>query len=76
VCVFNLTPVPRPDYRIGVTRGGFWREILNSDSEAYGGSGWGNMGGVTATGEPWHGRPDSIQIALPPMSALFFKAEG
>jgi 1,4-alpha-glucan branching enzyme len=76
VCVFNLTTVPRPDYRIGVPRGGFWRELLNSDGEPYGGSGWGNMGGVAATGEPWHGRPDSIQIVLPPMSALFFKAEG
>ncbi len=76
VCVFNLTPVPRPDYRIGVPKSGFWRELLNSDAATYGGSGWGNLGGVNSTGERHHGRPDSIQVALPPLSALFFKSEG
>ncbi len=72
LAVFNLTPVPRAGYRIGAPRAGLWREILNSDAELYGGSGWGNMGGVEAAEEPWHGRPASIRISLPPLGAVFF----
>src|SRR5690606_20475894 len=44
--VCNFTPVPRHYYRVGVPHGGFWREILSSDSQYYGGSGLGNQGGV------------------------------
>ena len=44
--VCNFTPVPRHDYRVGVPRGGHWREVLNSDAPIYGGSGLGNLGGV------------------------------
>ncbi len=72
LAVFNFTPVPRADYRVGVPRAGFWREVLNSDAETYGGSGWGNMGGVEAEPASWHGRPNSISIALPPLGAVFF----
>ncbi len=75
-CVFNFTPLPREAYRIGVPRGGFWRELLNSDASFYGGSGWGNLGGVEASQTPWHGRPYSITIALPPLGAVFFKSGG
>ncbi len=46
VGVFNFTPVPRLNYRIGVARGGKWRELLNSDALEYGGAGFGNMGEV------------------------------
>ena len=46
--VCNFTPVPRPNYRVGVPRGGYWREMLNSDAAVYGGSGMGNLGGVDA----------------------------
>jgi len=72
LAVFNFTPVPRAGYRIGLPRGGFWREVLNSDAEIYGGSGWGNMGGVEAEESSWHGRPFSVRIALPPLGAVFF----
>ena len=72
LAVFNFTPVPRAKYRLGVPRGGFWREMLNSDAEIYGGSGWGNMGGVEAEESSWHGRPFSVRIALPPLGAVFF----
>ncbi|MFW6200544.1 MAG: 1,4-alpha-glucan branching protein GlgB, partial [Gemmatimonadota bacterium] len=58
--VFNFTPVPRDNYRIGVPRGGVWREILNSDSESYGGSGKGNLGRVEAAPVPFHGRSHSL----------------
>jgi 1,4-alpha-glucan branching enzyme len=74
LAAFNFTPVVRDDFRIGVPRGGFWRELLNSDAEAYGGSGMGNLGGVEAEPVAWHGRPFSLRIALPPLCALFFGA--
>jgi 1,4-alpha-glucan branching enzyme len=70
--VFNFTPVPRSDYRVGVPTGGFWRELLNSDAEVYGGSGWGNQGGLQAEEVPWHGRPYSVSVTLPPLGAVFF----
>ena len=75
VVVCNFTPVPRQNYKVGVPRKGFWREILNSDAREYGGSGWGNMGGVEAVPLPLHGRPFSLTLTLPPLSAVFLKNE-
>jgi 1,4-alpha-glucan branching enzyme len=74
--VCNFTPVPRLNYRVGVPRSGYWREVLNSDSKQYGGSGHGNLGGVEASVVPFHGRPYSLNLTLPPLGALFFKSEG
>ena len=48
LAIANFTPVPREGYRVGVPRGGFWRELLNSDAAIYGGSGIGNRGGMHA----------------------------
>jgi 1,4-alpha-glucan branching enzyme len=73
--VFNFTPVPRYDYRIGVPRGGFYREILNSDAAVYWGSNVGNYGGVHAEDAWCHGRLQSIRVNLPPLGALAFKPE-
>ena len=70
VAVFNFTPVPRPNYRIGVSEAGFWREALNTDAVDLGGSGQGNGGGVEATPVPSHGRPFSLNLTLPPLAAL------
>lgn len=75
VVVCNFTPVPRQNYSLGVPSGGYWRELLNSDAKEYGGSGMGNLGGVHAFQEPAHGRPYSIKLTLPPLGALFLKAE-
>ena len=75
VVVLNLTPVPRPDYRLGLPRGGRWIEALNSDSEHYGGSNLGNLGGVEARQEGWHGQPCSATITLPPLSGLILQPE-
>jgi len=74
LCVFNFTPVPRHNYRLGVDREGLWREILNSDAGAFGGSGHGNQGGVEAAPFPSHGRQFSLNLTLPPLGALFFKS--
>ena len=68
VIVCNFTPVPRYGYRVGVPTGGFWRELLNSDAQEYGGSGMGNLGGVHADAHA-HARP-SLLGELDPASAL------
>jgi 1,4-alpha-glucan branching enzyme len=71
--VFNFTPVPRHNYRIGVPHGGYWREILNSDAEAYGGTGFGNLGGAEAQDIPSHGRTHSLNLIVPPLGTVFLK---
>jgi 1,4-alpha-glucan branching enzyme len=73
VFVFNFTPVPRIEYRVGVPRLAFYRELLNSDSEMYGGSNMGNEGGCNAESISWHGQPYSIVLTLPPLGALVLK---
>jgi 1,4-alpha-glucan branching enzyme len=70
----NFSPVPRLNYRIGVPRGGRWAELLNSDALSYGGSGQGNLGGVVAESIPWHGRSHLLQVTLPPLGIVMFKA--
>jgi 1,4-alpha-glucan branching enzyme len=68
--VCNFTPIPREGYFIGVPRGGFWREALNSDAEIYGGSNMGNAGGVEAIAESFHGRPCRLRLTLPPLAIV------
>jgi len=69
----NFTPVPRHNYRIGVPRGGWYQEVLNSDAPLYGGSGQGNAGGAEAAPLPTHGRPHSLTVTLPPLGIVVFK---
>ena len=76
LAVFNFTPVPRHNYRVGVPRGGFWHECLNSDATEYGGSGQGNIGGVEAAPIGAQGRFHSLNLVVPPLSALFLKSGG
>jgi len=71
--VCNFTPVLRENYAVGVDSGGLWRELLNSDSRLYGGSGAGNMGQVRAEPIPVHARPYSVNLVLPPLSVLYFQ---
>lgn len=71
--VVNFTPIPRHDYRIGVPEAGYWREILNSDSTAYGGSGLGNYGGLWTDPYEHHARPQSVSLTVPPLAMLVFK---
>jgi 1,4-alpha-glucan branching enzyme len=68
----NFTPIPRYGYRVGVPCGGLWQEALNSDATDYGGSGIGNAGGFTADETPYHGRPFSLNLTLPPLGIVFF----
>ncbi len=73
--VCNFTPVPREHYHVGAPYGGWWREVLNSDAELYGGSGLGNAGGVEAAPIPWHGRSHLLNVTLPPLAMLVFKPQ-
>jgi 1,4-alpha-glucan branching enzyme len=71
--VFNFSAVARPNYHLGIPRDGFWQEILNTDAKAYGGAGYGNLGGVKTVPVSRHSRTQSLTIMLPPLSAVFFK---
>jgi 1,4-alpha-glucan branching enzyme len=65
----------RYSYRLGVTKPGFYREIINTDAETYGGSNVGNLGGVQTEDVPWMGHEHSILINLPPLATVAFKLD-
>jgi 1,4-alpha-glucan branching enzyme len=73
--VVNATPIVHHNYRLGVPEAGFWREIINTDAETYGGSNVGNYGGVQSEDREWMGRQYSILIHLPPLATVAFKLE-
>jgi len=73
--VCNFTPVVRRNYRVGVPRGGTWRELLNSDADVYGGSQQGNLGGLAASPVSHHGQFHSLNLILPPLAVVFLKSE-
>jgi 1,4-alpha-glucan branching enzyme len=73
IAVFNFTPLPRHNYRVGAPAAGFWKELLNSDARDYGGSGQGSLGGLEASPVPSHGFRHSLNLVLPPLGAVFFK---
>ncbi|OVE75928.1 hypothetical protein BVX98_06725 [bacterium F11] len=73
VAVFNMTPLPRIGYRIGVPKQGFYEEILNTDATDYGGSGVGNLGGVQTDTITWNGKPYSVNLSLPPLGMVLFR---
>ena len=74
VVVLNCTPAPRENYRVGVPFSGAWRELLNSDAEIYGGSGFGNLGGGETRGIPAHGEAQSVELVLPPLGVVVISA--
>ena len=75
VIVINFTPVVREFYRLGVPRGGWYREVMNTDSSYYGGSDVGLGGGCAADDIAWHGQPYSLALRLPPLAALILRPE-
>ncbi len=74
-CVVNFSGTPHLGYRIGLPFAGRWREVVNTDADVYGGSGVGNLGGVEATDEGWHGLPASAVLSVPPLGAVWLAAE-
>ena len=76
LCVHNFTPAPREGYRIGVPRGGQWRQIANSDGGEYGGSGLSGPAELEAEETPWQGRPFSLMVTLPPLATVILEPAG
>ncbi len=74
--VSNMTPVPRSDYLIGVPVAGRWKEVLNTDAEAYGGSNLGNGGAADTAARSAHGREQSLSLVLPPLATVILAPEG
>ncbi|HEY7967341.1 MAG TPA: 1,4-alpha-glucan branching protein GlgB [Solirubrobacteraceae bacterium] len=75
VCVANLSPVVREGYRLGLPRGGRWRELLNTDSRHYGGGDVGNAGALEAEAHPWNDQPHSVVLTVPPLGVLWLAPE-
>jgi 1,4-alpha-glucan branching enzyme len=75
-CVVNFSGGPHHDYQLGLPLAGQWSEVVNTDAEAYGGSGVGNLGGVTAVEEPRHAMPCSVTMTVPPLAAVWLAHEG
>ena len=75
VAVANMSPVPRPAYRLPVPHGGRWREILNTDAEIYGGANLGNLGVVHAEEKPWGGESASVELMLPPLGVIWLSPD-
>ena len=73
VVVINLTPVPRPDYRIGLPASGEWSTILNSDDLMYYGSGMEIQQKYTSEVIAWQGKPQSVLLNVPPLAAVILK---
>ncbi|TVR22793.1 MAG: 1,4-alpha-glucan branching protein GlgB [Anaerolineaceae bacterium] len=73
VVVCNFTPIPRYDYRVGVPQEGYYKELLNSDSEIYGGSNMGNAGGCWTSPHGWQMLPYSLTLTIPPLSVMILK---
>jgi 1,4-alpha-glucan branching enzyme len=73
VALVNFTPLVRAGYRIGVPGAGAYREVLNSDSDFYGGGNVGNMGRIETVPEPSHGYEQSMILTIPPLAFLLLK---
>ena len=73
VIVFNFTPVPQTDYRLGVPEAGNYLELLNTDSVFYGGSNLGNGGALPAHEGEWMGRPANLEVTIPPLGAVLLR---
>ena len=74
-CIANFSAIPHLNYRVGLPAAGRWREVINTDAIVYGGSGAGNLGGIQAVAEPWHGLEASAVITVPPLGVLWLTPE-
>jgi 1,4-alpha-glucan branching enzyme len=76
VCLANFAPVTHHGFRVGLPLAGPWHEVLNTDSEAYGGRNQGNLGTVVADPIGWHGLPFSASLTVPPLAVVWLAPEG
>lgn len=75
VVVMNFTPIPREEYRVGVPRAGYYKEMLNSDADIYGGGNVGNGGGAQTEAVKWHNKDYSLRLTVPPLGIVVLKKE-
>jgi 1,4-alpha-glucan branching enzyme len=75
-CIANFAGVPHEGYRLGLPREGSWREVVNTDAAVFNGSGVGNGGSVTATGDSWHGQPASAVLRVPALATVWLTSDG
>ena len=73
IFVLNFTPIPRHNYRVAMQNGGYYEEILNSDSERYWGSNIGNYGKVLAEPVSWDEKEFSLNLSIPPLGAVILR---
>ncbi|MEG8277934.1 1,4-alpha-glucan branching enzyme [Streptomyces sp. AHA2] len=74
LAVSNFAPVIRHDYRLGVPEEiPAWHEVLNTDAARYGGSDVTAPDPVKPEPQPWHGRPASIRLTLPPLATVWLR---
>ncbi|GAB95694.1 1,4-alpha-glucan branching enzyme [Kineosphaera limosa] len=71
--IANFSGAEHHHYRVGLPKAGPWKEVLNTDSVDYGGSGVGNLGQIVAEEVPWHGQPYSALVTLPKLGAVWFE---
>jgi 1,4-alpha-glucan branching enzyme len=67
VVLCNFTELPRKDYQVGVPKAYAWKEVFNTDSEHYGGSGVLNKRQLKPKKEEKHGKDHSIRLTIPPL---------
>jgi len=70
-CVANFSPAVHHDFRVGLPQAGVWHEIINTDAEAYGGTGQGNGGQVETEPTGWHGFEQSARMTVPPLGVVW-----
>ncbi|HSH61007.1 MAG TPA: alpha amylase C-terminal domain-containing protein, partial [Acidimicrobiales bacterium] len=70
-CLANLTPIPRYGYRVGLTQGGPWEVLLNTDATCFAGSGTDVGPILDAEEQPWHGEEHSVVLTLPPLGVIW-----
>ncbi len=76
VCLFNFTPVPRENYRVGLPEAGKYEEIFNTDQKKYYGSGFASNGVLESEEKEWQGRDNSVEVSIPPLGGIYLKYKG
>lgn len=71
--ISNFTPVPHQDFRIGIPSAGEYTLLLNTDADAYHGSGFEVKARVLSDLIDSEGLPQSLLLNLPPLATVFYK---
>jgi 1,4-alpha-glucan branching enzyme len=66
VSVTNFSPVPHENYQLPFPSAGIWREVLNTDATAFGGSGVSNEQVIV-------GASQIASVRIPPLATVWFK---